>query len=37
MLDSKETDLQNSRRLTFEAKDSDNDIVKLKKLLKDNS
>lgn len=37
MLDSKETDLQNSRRLTFETKDSDNDIVKLKKLLKENS
>ncbi|UOW69588.1 hypothetical protein [Paraclostridium bifermentans] len=37
MLDSKETDVQNSRRLKFEDKDSDNDIVKLKELLKNNA
>lgn len=37
MLDSKETDVQNSRRLTFEDKDSDNDIIKLKDLLKNNA
>lgn len=35
MLDSKETDVQNSRRLTFE--DKDNDIIKLKDLLKNNA
>ena len=35
MLDSKETDVQNSRRLTFEYKD--NDIIKLKDLLKNNA
>lgn len=37
MLDCKETNIQNSRRLDVETKDSDNDIVKLKELLKDNS
>lgn len=37
MLDSKETDVQNSRRLKFEDKDNDNDIIKLKDLLKNNS
>lgn len=37
MLDSKETDIQNSTRLNFEDKDSDNDIVKLKELLKNNA
>lgn len=37
MLDSTETNVQDSRRLTFEDNDRDNDIVKLKNLLKDNA
>lgn len=37
MLDSKETNVQNSSRLTFEDKDIDNDIIKLKEFLKSNS